>query len=110
MLTYTELKDILEDKNILLENLAKRVDMTRVGFKGAIENQTLQISKVYAICKYIGITPNYFFGFEDRNGISQTQNGGIGNTQIVDQGIAALRDQLKVKDEQINKLLNLLSK
>lgn len=110
MLSYTELRDILEDKNILLEDLAKKVEMTRVGFKGAIENQTLQISKVSTMCKYIGITPNYFFGFDDKNGIQQTQNGGVGNTQIVDQGIEALREQLRAKDEQINKLLNIISK
>jgi len=105
MLSYTELMDILEDKNILQKDLAEKLGMSRVGFKGAIQNGTLQISKVTDMCREIGITPNQFFCFGNDNGCSQTQNGGVGNTQIIEQGISALERQLAAKDEQIKSLI-----
>jgi len=110
MLSYTELMDILDDKNILQKDLAESLEMSRVGFKGAIENGTLQISKVNDLCRIIGISPNDFFCYSGSNGNHQTQNGGIGNTQIVETGFEALKEQLKAKDSQIDRLLKLLEK
>ncbi len=76
--------------------------MTYAGMKTAIENQTLPIKKVNLLCKILGITPNRFFGWEDGGCASQVQNGGVGNMQRINySSAAALQEQLRIKDEQI---------
>ena len=50
-MTYCELKDLSEIKGVTLRSLADEVNMTRTGFRSSIENQTLPISKVEALCK-----------------------------------------------------------
>lgn len=110
MFTYSDLQDYCRKSRISVQEIAKECNLTDTGIKRGLNKQSLAFRYVLLICNSVGITPNQFFGVDSTNGIHQTQNGGVGNTQIVDQGIAALKEQLRVKDDQINKLLNIISK
>ncbi len=101
-MTYSELQRLANGKNFTLQYVAEHIDMTYRGMKTAIENQTLPIRSVCALCELLGITPNRFFGWEDGGCASQVQNGGIGNMQRIDySSAAALQEQLRIKDEQL---------
>jgi DNA-binding Xre family transcriptional regulator len=115
-MTYSELQDVVFEKKITIQEVANHIGMTYNGMKTSFENQTLPIRSVSALCEYLGITPNRFFNWKEtktndiHNNNSNIQNGGVGNIQNADATtIAALQDQLRVKDEQIAKLLNLLA-
>ena len=116
-MTYSELKDFAEMKKISLQKIAEAIDMTTRGMQTSFENQTLPTRKVELICKFLEITPNQFFGWEDNIKKQQIQNGGIGNTQQMDtyavdvlkQQITAKDEQIREKDAQISQLLKLLS-
>ena len=117
-MTYSELKDFAEMKKISLQKIAEAIDMTTRGMQTSFENQTLPTRKVELICKFLEITPNQFFGWEDGAKRQQIQNGGIGNTQQMDtyavdvlkQQITAKDEQIREKDAQISQLLKLLTK
>lgn len=119
-MTYSELQTYAEMQKITIQMIADHIGMTRTGMKQSFDNQTLPIKKVNDLCSLLGITPNMFFGWKDLSVQTQTQNGGIGNTQnlntytdsleLLRSEIAAKNDQLRVKDEQIAKLLDLLNK
>lgn len=117
-MTYCELKDLSEIKGVTLQSLADEVNMTRTGFRSSIENQTLPISKVGALCKKIGISPNDFFSWKSNTAPQQIQTGCVGNAQYMDtRAVDLLQEQLSIKDkqlceaqEQISRLINLLSR
>lgn len=130
-MTYSELSDLCNKRKISLTSVATSADMTLRGFRDGMNRQTLGMKAIEAICTTLEITPNQFFGWNeseegqaarDKQGISkgyaientqhkQVQNGGIGNTQHIDiASVSVLQEQIKIKDEQISRLLALLEK
>lgn len=109
-MTFNNLKIMCDNAHVTVTKVAQEVGISYDGLKKGINQQSLSFRYIPQLCQSLGITPNQFFGYTDKKGVCQTQNGGVGNTQIVDQGIEALREQLRAKDEQINKLLNIISK
>lgn len=110
MLTYEELTDICAKKGVTITQVSNRSHMTLNGLRKAMRNNALTADKLILVCEALNITPNQFFGIKERDTNSQVQNGGIGNVQSMDAGTAILQEQLRIKDEQINKLLNIMSK
>lgn len=116
-MTYNELQDLCESKKTTLKSIYVALGMTRTGFQGAIENQSLPIKRLLPLCNKLGITPNEFFGVDSVSNVSANgtavQLGGQANTlNYAEQSetIAMLREQIRTKDEQISSLLQLLSK
>ena len=110
LLTYTELTDLMEEKRIKLKDLSNAVGMTRTGFRTSWINGTYPVKKIQPLLVALSLTPNQLFGIADGNTNSQMQNGGIGNTQIMESGMATLQDQLREKDAQISRLLSIIEK
>lgn len=115
MLNYTEISDLCMRKGMLLKDLVGQLDMTLNGFRSSIDNQTLQAKKIMPLCKLLGISLAEFFGIRQDSDINygNMQKGGKKNTmsvggQELQQTIDILRDQLKKKDDQIDKLLTRL--
>ena len=117
-MTYSELKDYAEVRKISLKSIADVLDMSSRGMQQSFENQTLSIKKVVALCELLRITPNDFFGWKTAGTTQQIQTGCIGNAQYMDtRAVELLQEQLSIKDkqlceaqEQISKLITLLSK
>lgn len=61
---YSELKSMVESKNILIGDFARSLGYTSTGFKRAIEEKTFPIGKVKNLCAALGITIDQFFGGE----------------------------------------------
>lgn len=110
MLTYEELTDICAQKQITITEVSNRVQMSLNGLRKAMRNNALTADKLILVCQVLDITPNQFFGIPEKDGNVQVQNGGVKNVQRMDVGTAILQEQLRIKDEQINKLLNIISK
>jgi hypothetical protein len=110
IMTYSELSDICDQKRILLKNVAENSGLTYDGLRNGMIKQSLGMTKVLKICECVGITPNQFFGVEDKQTINATQYGLSNSQNIGITGIDILQQQLTVKDEQIKHLLNLLNK
>lgn len=110
IMTYSELSDICDAKRILLKNVAENSGLTYDGLRNGMNKQSLGMTKVLKICECVGITPNQFFGVDSNQTINATQLG-ISNTQNIGAvSVELLQQQLSVKDEQINHLLELLKK
>ena len=116
-MTYNELQKLCTKRKIQLKDVLEATGMTYVGLKAAFNNDSLTYRKILPLCECIGITPNELFGvtpIKDKTnsyeqiGLQNTQN--IGTQNIGTQGIDILQQQLKIKDAQIDKLLNLLNK
>ena len=118
-MTYSELTDLLERKKIALKAFPAMIDMTYQGFKGSIENQTLSYHKIIKCCELLNISPNEFMSWKDNQPTTYSlqQTGGTSNIQSVGtieqcnkqlDIIQELTNQLKNKEEQINRLLSLL--
>ena len=109
-LTYSEICDICAAKKITVTKLAEKVEMTLHGLKAGLQRQTLSSQVIYLVCKELGLTPNQFFRWESNGDTFNTTQVGVMNSQnIGSNGIEILQQQLAVKDEQIDKLINLLS-
>ena len=135
-MTYNELKNITNVKNLQLKQVAEGIGMSRQGLQTSIENQTLPISKVLDLCKMLGITPNDFFGVNNET-VSQSVNSNSGTVTVTgidrrqyysdspdvlkaqvelleerikekDSQIKEKDSQIKEKDSQINSLLSIL--
>lgn len=111
-LTYNELQDLCYARKITIATLTNRIGLTRQGLLSALSRQSLGVRYVAAICNILQISPNQFFRLPEQPikiGNHVEQNG-IVNTQQIQEGMDILREQLAVKDRQIETLLNLLSK
>lgn len=111
-MNYNELRDYCKRKQISTTSVAADTGITLSGLKKALDSQSLSMRLIPAFCRSLCITPNQLFGFEDgKYGITQIQNGGKDNKQTVcADSLQELQNQLKVKDEQIGKLLDILNK
>lgn len=109
-MNFSELKTRCEHAHVSALKVAEEIGLSYEGLKKGITNGSLAIRFVVPLCKSLGISPNELLGVPDKTGNSQVQNGGVGNVQRMDAGTAILQEQLRIKDEQINKLLNIMSK
>lgn len=111
-LTYSELQDICESRKILVKDLCSAIGMTYMGLKSGLERQSLGVKYVSAICEILKITPNQFFRLPDTTTVigNNVQQTGTFNLQQIQDGMDVLREQLAVKDRQIEQLLTLLNK
>ena len=106
---YSVFTKILEKKNLTLKEVAAAIEMSTVGLRDGINNESLSMKKVKLLCEFTGISVSDFFGVSDPTQNSQTAIG-IANTNNSDLVIQTLREELKQKNEQINSLLRLLPK
>ena len=116
---YNKLKIILAERQIQITDFSEQLKMTRQGLQRSLDADKLPYDKVVECCKLLGMTPNEFFEWETAvgiNGVYASNISGV-NTQNSDTAILALRDelreqraQLKEKDRQIARLLDLLGK
>ena len=110
-MNFSELKTRCERAHVSALKVAEEIGLSYEGLKKGIMNGSLAIRYVVPLCNSLGISPNELLGVLDsKTGNSQVQNGGIGNVQNMDASTAILKEQLRIKDEQINKLLNIMSK
>lgn len=112
-MTYNDLLFLVKEKEMSIKSLAKEIEMTSTGLKKAFEEKTLQWKKMESLCKIFGVTPNQFMGWPIEAQVSSGNYASHisgGNTQNSNEAIKALRDQLKEKDKQINRLLAIIER
>lgn len=110
-MTYSELSDLCYARKISLTSVAESANMTLRGFRDGVNNRSLGIKALEAVCKRLEISPNEFLGWEEKcSTFNTTQVGVMNNQSIGANGIDILQQQLAVKDEQIKQLLQLLNK
>ena len=111
-MNYNELTFLAKEKKITLTELAGQIGLTRQGLQTTIERGTFPINKVAPLCRILGITPNDFIGWDAPAVGSGNYASHIGgdNTQNSNEAIEALKDQLKEKDRQIDRLLKIIEK
>lgn len=108
-MTYSELSDLCYARKISLTSVAESANMTLRGFRDGMNNRTLGIKALEAVCKRLEISPNEFLGWEEKcSTFNTTQVGVMNNQSIGSNGIDILQHQLAVKDKQINVLMELL--
>lgn len=114
-MNYKKLKDLSEQRKLLIKDLAEKLGMTPNGFKVSIETEKFPIGKVRDLCYLLDITIAEFFD----EGITLNNSGNIISRSTAGGDITAgsntgevmfLRQQLKEKDHQIQELLNILKK
>ena len=110
---YNELALLVKKKNYTIASFAVAMGMTRQGFHSGIVNQSFTQEKICRICQLLDITPNEFMGWPQES-LSGSGNYAAHisghNTQNSNEAIKALKDQLKEKDKQIDRLLRIVEK
>lgn len=107
---YLRIKDVAISQSVTIRQLAKLTGMTETGFKISIDSGNFAIKNVILVCQKLNITPNQFFGLESDSSVTINQSG-MQNSQTNNlSSISVLEKQLEVKDQQIERLMNLLNK
>lgn len=109
-MTYNELKELIDLKNISIKNVCDTVGYTRAGLNRAITNETIDLRRIKLLCDYVRISPALFF--ESKSfGVMINAGGnvqhGIGNkisSDSKDREIELLKQQLELKEEIIRLL------
>lgn len=117
-MVYSEIQDLCNLRKITVKELCSSIGMSYQGLKTSLETNKLSSDKVLLLCKSLLITPNDFFGWSASYSAQQIQTGCVGNSQYIDtRAVDLLQEQLSIKDkqlteaqEQISKLINILSK
>ena len=112
MMNYNDLREWCKKHYIPVTTVAREVGITISGVKYGLNNKSMALRFIPQLCKSLGMSPNEFFGYKEKEGssYSQVQNGGVGNVQNMEsESIAILHEQLRKKDEQIDKLLALMA-
>lgn len=66
-MTYQEIKELCEKRQLPIKVLAENLGMTPAGFQRAIENQTLPIRLVPPLCDALGLDITKLFGTNPAN-------------------------------------------
>ena len=118
-MNYTELKDLCEERKILIKDILKEVGMSNPGLKDALDKETLPVRKLALLCRVLQMSPNEFLHWKEsapqnysatQVGLQNNQNVGTIGIELLQKQLEEKDRQLATKDEQIQKLLNLLSK
>ena len=113
-MNYNKLKCIAGENGYTMEMLAEKIGISTAGLKKGIESVKLGWNYICKICDTLSISPNQFFGWEEETPSVGSGNFAShitgGNTQNSNEAIKALKDQLKEKDKQIDRLLKIIEK
>lgn len=111
MLTYEQLQTFCLDRNMSLNDAMAQIDIkTYAGLRRAFSSGSLGVKNVLPLCRFMGITPNEFFGVEETSGDTNYGNMQknakkqimqIAGTEELKKTISILEGQLKTKDEQL---------
>lgn len=114
MLNYSTVADLCAQRKMKVKDMCSYIGITYQGLRTSLNTNKLSSDKVDALCKCLKITPNYFYGWLDvstHDQYNSTQYGIMNNQNINNQKeLEILKDQLTIKDNQIDKLISLLSK
>lgn len=104
-MNYKELREIMNEKNISLEDLIGYVPITRAGLHRAVDNQTIKLRDLKRVCDFMRITPALFF----EPGTYHTQHKPpatelSSETEYLHKEIEYLKEQLRDKNEIIELL------
>lgn len=109
---YNDLAYIAKQNQISISSLSKEMGLTRQGLHAAVVNKSLTQERIIRLCKILEISPNEFFGWAETNTLNVSGNFAShvsgDNTQNSNEAINALKDQLKEKDKQIDRLLKII--
>ena len=112
---YNDITNLAKRKKITLSILAKECGLqSRQGLQSSIQGKSIKMENIELLCNYLGFSPNQFFGWEEETPSVGSGNFAShitgGNTQNSNEAIKTLRDQLKEKDKQIDRLLKIIEK
>lgn len=114
-MNYSEIQRLCDEKRITIGEVAEHIGMTYQGMKSSLNNEKISADKLIMLCNYLKITPNQFFHIQEEQApytnihqtgainMQQNKNDDGCNTEL-------LKEQLRIKDKQIEQLLNLLKK
>lgn len=112
------IKEILRIRNISSAEIARRLGMSPQTLSAALSNDDIRTGLMEKIAEHIGVSPASFYtGDHSATAVATgTQSTATANVQN-DAGVAALAKQLdvkdgqiRIKDEQIDRLLGLLER
>lgn len=109
-----QVKKILQEKGIPIAELARKLNMSRQALSSVLSNDDVKTGLLERTALILGEPVTYFYTGESSG--TAVVNGGTVNGNVTgkkeDRGeaVAALVDQLAIKDRQIDRLLGLLEK
>ena len=111
-MNYSELQIACEQRKMQIKEVANALNMSYTGLRDALNKDTLSIKKLLPLCQLLQISPNEFVKWNGASAhtYNATQVGMLNNQNVGTGGLELLKEQLKIKDTQIEKLLSLLDK
>lgn len=107
---YNRLKSLLSSKEITITDFCEQIQITRQGLQKSLDNDQLPYNKVMQSCLILGITPNDFFEWETESipYIAAERIPYNDTTDSRSNEVAFLRQQISMKDKEIDRLLRLM--
>ena len=110
-MNYNELKTFLDGKKITMKDFCEQLGITRQGIQKSLDTGNFPMGKVVEICKMFHFSPNYFFGWDEATTVVGNYASHISGVNSQDaEALKVMAEQLREKDKQIYKLMNLLEK
>lgn len=109
-----KIKMVIMQKGMTMAEVARQLGMSQQTFSAALQGEDVKTGLLERIAAILGEPVTYFYTGESSGTV--VVNGGAVNGNVTgkkeDQGeaVAALVDQLAIKDRQIDRLLGLLEK
>lgn len=107
---YNKLKSLLYPKEITVAEFCEKLQLTRQGLQKSLDKDLLPYNKVAKCCEILGISPNEFFEWEIEQAAPMSYMAAEGFTPGAPKSkeLAALLNQLAVKDREIDRLLRII--
>ena len=107
---YNKLKSLLYQREITVADFCEKLQLTRPGLQKSLDNDLLPYNKVAKCCEILEISPNDFFEWETEHAtpVPYMAAEGFMVGAPKSKELAALLNQLAVKDREIDRLLRII--
>ncbi len=107
-MNYNKLENIRKGKKITQKELAEKVGISESTYKKNIANENMTIAVLEKIAEILEVPVTEFFDKEDKLRTFNEPGGQYLTTNELREVIKELRDQLRMKDQQIKFLQHLI--
>ena len=104
-----KIKMVIMQKGMTMAEVARQLGMSQQTFSAALQGEDVKTGLLERIAAILGEPVTYFYTGES-SGTAVVSGGTVNGNVNGNDAVAALVDQLAIKDRQIDRLLGLLEK
>ena len=95
MFKAEKIRELCKEKGLTLSGLADKVGISNTGLHSIFKNNVTTIATLEKICNVLGVSPNYFFEYDEQTASSSDVHLNMGNG-IIQHSAGNIRSNNKV--------------